>query len=129
MNVNDHSANPMGLDGFEFVEFAALERGVIEPVFEMLGFQRVALHRSKDVELWRQGDINFILNYEPRSVAWFYAEEHGPSACGLAFRVANAPQAYQRALDLGAQPVDIPTGLNGEGSRRGFTVGIHGIAT
>lgn len=102
--------NPMGLDGFEFVEFAATEPGLMEPVFTMLGFQRVARHRSKDVHLWRQGGINFVVNYEPRSVAWYYAEEHGPSACGLAFRVRDAHLAYNRALELGAQPVDIPTG-------------------
>jgi 4-hydroxyphenylpyruvate dioxygenase len=102
--------NPMGLDGFEFVEFAAPERGVLEPVFETLGFVNVARHRSKDVHLWRQNDVNFIVNYERRSVADYYAEEHGPSACGMAFRVQDAHQAYARALELGAQPVDIATG-------------------
>lgn len=102
--------NPMGLDGFEFVEFAAPAAGVLEPVFAMLGFARVARHRSKDVHLWRQGDINFVVNYEPQSAAAFHAEEHGPCACGLAFRVRDAHDAYRRALQLGAQPVDIPTG-------------------
>jgi 4-hydroxyphenylpyruvate dioxygenase len=102
--------NPMGLDGFEFVEFAAPEPGVLEPVFEKLGFVNVARHRSKDVHLWRQNDINLIVNYEPRSLADYYAEEHGPSACGMAFRVRDAHKAYRRALDLGAQPVEIPTG-------------------
>lgn len=102
--------NPMGLDGFEFVEFAAAERGIIEPVFTMMGFAHVATHRSKNVDLWRQGDINFIINYEPQSPAAYYAEEHGPSACGMAFRVKNAHHAYYRALELGAQPIDIPVG-------------------
>lgn len=100
--------NPMGLCGFEFVEFAAAEEGILEPVFETLGFSRVAKHRSKNCHLWRQGDINFIVNYEPNTPAAFYAEEHGPSACAMAFRVKNAAKAYQRALDLGAQPVDVP---------------------
>jgi 4-hydroxyphenylpyruvate dioxygenase len=104
------AANPMGLDGFEFVEFCAPERGVLEPVFELLGFERVAEHRSKDVHLWRQNDVNFVVNYEPGSYADYYAEEHGPSACGLAFRVTDAHHAYARALDLGAQPFEIPTG-------------------
>jgi 4-hydroxyphenylpyruvate dioxygenase len=102
--------NPMGLDGFEFVEFAAPERGVLESAFEMLGFVNVARHRSKDVHLWRQNDVNFIVNYEPRSLANYYADEHGPSACGMAFRVRDAHVAYRRALELGAQPVEIPTG-------------------
>lgn len=102
--------NPMGLDGFEFVEFAALERGVLEPVFEMMGFSHVARHRSKDVDLWRQGGINFIINYEKGSPAYYYAEEHGASACGMAFRVRDAKHAYERALELGAQPIDITVG-------------------
>ena len=102
--------NPMGLDGFEFVEFSAPEPGQLEPVFTRLGFIKVAEHRSKAVHLWRQGDINFIINYEPRSVAYYHAQEHGPSACGLAFRVADAHFAYHRALELGARPVDIATG-------------------
>ncbi len=102
--------NPMGLDGFEFVEFSAREPGLLEPVFETLGFRRVAMHRSKNVALWRQGGINFVINYEPKSLAVYHAEEHGPSACGLAFRVRDAHQAYDRALTLGAQPLEIPTG-------------------
>ena len=102
--------NPMGLDGFEFVEYAARERGILEPVFSMMGFSHIASHRSKDVDLWRQGGINFIINYETGSPAAYYAEEHGPSACGMAFRVRNAAQAYERALALGAQPIEIPVG-------------------
>ncbi len=102
--------NPMGLDGFEFVEFASPEKGVLEPVFELLGFSKVATHRSKDVVLYRQGGINFIINNEPNSYAAYFAEEHGPSACGMAFRVKDSRQAYMRALELGGQPVDIPTG-------------------
>jgi len=70
----------------------------------------VATHRSKDVHLYRQGDINLILNNEPRSVASYFAAEHGPSICGMAFRVRNAHDAYARALELGAQPVEIETG-------------------
>ena len=102
--------NPMGLMGFEFVEFASPTPGVLEDVFDKLGFTLVARHRSKDVLLYRQNQINFILNREPKSQAAYFAAEHGPSACGLAFRVKDAHHAYQRALALGAQPVDIPTG-------------------
>ncbi|MFN3986288.1 MAG: 4-hydroxyphenylpyruvate dioxygenase [Rhodocyclaceae bacterium] len=102
--------NPMGLMGFEFVEFASPIPGVLEPVFEMLGFTLVAHHRSKNVRLYRQGEINFILNEEPRSNAFYFAAEHGPSACSMAFRVKDSQAAYARALELGAQPVDIPTG-------------------
>jgi 4-hydroxyphenylpyruvate dioxygenase len=102
--------NPMGLMGFEFVEFASPQPGVLEPLFERLGFTLVARHRSKDVLLYRQGDINFIVNREPKSPAAYFAAEHGASACGLAFRVKDAHQAYDRALELGAQPMEMPTG-------------------
>lgn len=102
--------NPMGLCGFEFVEFASPIPGVLEPVFEAMGFCRVAEHRSKQVALYRQGGINFIVNSEPHSHAAYFAAEHGPSACGLAFRVRDAHAAYHRALELGAQPIEIPTG-------------------
>ncbi|CAM5218984.1 4-hydroxyphenylpyruvate dioxygenase OS=Castellaniella defragrans OX=75697 GN=HNR28_002667 PE=3 SV=1 [Castellaniella defragrans] len=102
--------NPMGLAGFEFVEFASPTPGVLEPLFEKLGFTEVARHRSKDVSLYRQGGINFIINREPRSQAAYFVAEHGPSACGMAFRVKDAHQAYDRALRLGAQPIEIPTG-------------------
>jgi 4-hydroxyphenylpyruvate dioxygenase len=102
--------NPMGLMGFEFVEFASPTPGVLEPIFEKLGFTRVAVHRSKDVVLYRQGDINFIVNNEPKSAAAYFALEHGPSACGMAFRVKDSHKAYARALELGAIPMEIPTG-------------------
>ena len=102
--------NPMGLMGFEFVEFASPTANVLEPLFEKMGFSLVAKHRSKDVVLYRQGDINFIVNREPKSQAWYFAAEHGAAACSMAFRVKDSHKAYARALELGAQPIDIPTG-------------------
>ena len=102
--------NPIGLDGFEFIEFCAPERGVLEPVFAAMGFVHVAHHRSKDVDLWRQGEINLIANYEPRSPAAWFAAEHGPSACGMGFRVHDARHAYAEALRRGAEPVEGTTG-------------------
>ena len=102
--------NPMGLMGFEFVEFASPVPGTLEPIFEKLGFTKVAVHRSKDVVLYRQGEINFIVNNEPKSAAAYFAAEHGASACGMAFRVKDAHKAYARALELGAIPMEIPTG-------------------
>ena len=103
-------SNPMGLMGFEFVEFASPIAKVIEPILLCLGFRHVAQHRSKKVSLYRQGDINFIVNNEPSGVASWFAAEHGPSACGLAFRVQDSHWAYQRALELGAQPLHLPPG-------------------
>tara|TARA_R110001606_G_scaffold73379_4_gene169181 strand:+ start:4481 stop:5581 length:1101 start_codon:yes stop_codon:yes gene_type:complete len=108
--VADLFENPVGLDGFEFVEFCAPERGVLEPVFAVMGFTEIAQHRSKDVHLWRQGGINLIINYEPKSAAWYFAREHGPSACGMAFRVKDARKAYAYLLEKGAEPVNVQTG-------------------
>ena len=102
--------NPMGLDGFEFVEFAGPDPDQLAQVFHLLGFEAVARHRSKDVTLYRQAGINFILNNEPKSHAAYFVQEHGPAACGMAFRVKDAHVAYERALELGAQPIEIPTG-------------------
>ncbi|MDH4568103.1 4-hydroxyphenylpyruvate dioxygenase [Pseudomonas sp. BN414] len=106
----DMFENPMGLQGFEFIEFASPTPNTLEPIFAIMGFTKVATHRSKDVHLYRQGEINLILNNEPKSQAAYFAAEHGPSVCGMAFRVKNAHQAYARALELGAQPIEIPTG-------------------
>jgi 4-hydroxyphenylpyruvate dioxygenase len=102
--------NPLGLDGFEFIEFSAPEKGLLEPTFERMGFTRIARHRSKDVDLWRQGEINLIANYEPKSPAAYFSAEHGPSACGMAFRVKNARVAYDEAIARGAEPVETRTG-------------------
>ena len=102
--------NPIGLDGFEFLEFTAPKKGMLEPIFEAMGFTLVARHKSKDVELWRQGDINLLSNYEKKCHAAYYAEEHGPSACGMAFRVKDSQHAYKEVLARGAQPMDTHTG-------------------
>jgi 4-hydroxyphenylpyruvate dioxygenase len=108
--MSDLFENPLGLDGFEFIEFSAPKKGVLEPVFEHMGFTRIAHHRSKDVDLWRQGEINLIANYEPRSPAAYFTAEHGPSACGMAFRVKNAAEAYKLAVERGAEPIESRTG-------------------
>ena len=109
--MTDLFDNPAGLDGFEFIEFSAPKKGVLEPVFEVMGFTKIARHRSKDVELWRQGGINLITNYEPHTAAWYFSREHGPSACGMGFRVKDAKKAYAHLLEKGAEPVELAPGL------------------
>ncbi len=96
--------NPMGTDGFEFVEYTAEEGDALVGLFERMGFVAAARHRSKDVVLYRQGDINFIVNREPNSFARAFARVHGPSVCAFGIRVRDAPRAYARALELGARP-------------------------
>ncbi len=100
--ARDH--NPMGTDGFEFIEYTAPDTKALGALFETMGFSAVARHRSKNVTLYRQGDVNFIVNAEPDSFAQAFARVHGPSACAMAFRVRDAAAAYERALALGAKP-------------------------
>ena len=102
--------NPMGTDGFEFIEYAAPDPKALGALFEQMGFSAIARHRHKDVTLYRQGDINFIINAEQNSFAQRFARQHGPSICAIAFRVNDAAYAYQRALELGAWGFDNKTG-------------------
>jgi 4-hydroxyphenylpyruvate dioxygenase len=91
-------------DGFEFVEYTAPDPAQLGALFETLGFVKVARHRSKDVVLYKQGEINFIVNAEPDSFSQEFARAHGPSICAIALRVEDAARAYRHALDLGARP-------------------------
>jgi 4-hydroxyphenylpyruvate dioxygenase len=96
----------MGTDGFEFVEYTAPDPALLRKLFEQMGFPVVARHRSKDVTLHTQGDINFIINAEPDSFAQAFARAHGPSVCAMAFRVKDATRAFKRAVELGAKPFE-----------------------
>jgi 4-hydroxyphenylpyruvate dioxygenase len=102
--------NPMGTDGFEFVEYTAPDPELLRRLFDRMGFPAVARHRSKNVTLHRQGDVNFIINAEPAGFGQQFAHAHGPSACAMAFRVRDAAFAYRRALDLGARPGPVTAG-------------------
>jgi 4-hydroxyphenylpyruvate dioxygenase len=104
--MTDLWANPMGTDGFEFVEYAAPDPVALGRLFESMGFRAVAKHRHKDVTLYKQGDVNFIINAEPRSFAQNFARRHGPSVCAIAFRVKDARAAYARAIENGAWGVE-----------------------
>ncbi|MGZ8320833.1 MAG: 4-hydroxyphenylpyruvate dioxygenase [Telluria sp.] len=102
--------NPMGTDGFEFVEYAAPDPKALGALFEQMGFTAIARHRHKDVTLYRQGDINVIINAEKDSFAQRFARKHGPSVCAIAIRVKDAAFAYRRALEMGAWGFDNKTG-------------------
>jgi len=100
--VTDHWDNPAGTDGFEFIEYAAPEPRAMGELFERLGFKAIARHRHKNVILYRQGGVNYIVNAEPDSFAQRFARQHGPSICAIAFRVQDAKAAYERCVGLGA---------------------------
>ncbi|WP_308909716.1 4-hydroxyphenylpyruvate dioxygenase [Pseudokordiimonas caeni] len=129
--------NPLGTDGFEFVEYAAPDPQLLRTLFERLGFPAVARHRSKDVTLHRQGDINFIINAEKDSFAQKFAAEHGPCACAMAFRVKDAAFAFKKAVEAGATPVENEVGpmelnipaIEGIGGSRLYLVDRYGKNT
>lgn len=104
--INDH--NPAGTDGFGFVEYAHPEPARLHDLFRLQGFKVVAKHRTRAIALYRQGDVNYLVNEEPGSHATRFAAEHGPCASSMAFRVVDARHAYDRAIAHGAEPA---TGL------------------
>jgi 4-hydroxyphenylpyruvate dioxygenase len=95
--------NPLGTDGFEFVEFTSPDPVALGELFEAMGFTAVARHRSKNVLRYKQGDIDFILNMEPRGQAAEFRGAHGPSINAMAFRVRDAAAALRLALERGAR--------------------------
>jgi 4-hydroxyphenylpyruvate dioxygenase len=102
--------NPMGTDGFEFIEYAAPDPKALGALFEQMGFVAIAKHRHKDVTLYRQGDVNFIINAEQDSFAQRFARKHGPSVCAFALRVKDAAYTYNKLLELGAWGFDNKNG-------------------
>ncbi len=102
--------NPLGLDGFEFVEFTGPDPDAIAALLAAMGFTHISDHRSKNVRRYNQGDINFILNMDPSGQAAQFRAAHGPSANAMAFRVHDAAQAFAEALRRGAKPVEGPVG-------------------
>jgi 4-hydroxyphenylpyruvate dioxygenase len=96
--------NPIGTDGFEFVEFAHSQPERLGSLFEQMGFARVAKHKSKAIGVYRQGDINYVLNAEPESFAARFLYTHGPCAASMAWRVVDAKRAFEHAVKLGAEP-------------------------
>ena len=124
--------NPAGTDGFEFVEFAHPEPEKLESLFKKMGYRPVARHRTKDITVWRQGDVNYILNAEKGSFADRFVDQHGPCAPAMAWRVVDAQHAYQHALDMGATPydgddkaLDVPT-IVGIGGSLLYFVDLYG---
>lgn len=110
MHHDDTTFNPMGTDGFEFIEFATHTPKQMHNIFACLGFTQVAHHRTKDVHLYRQGNINFILNAEKYSQAETFYREHGPSINAIAFRVKDAQKALAYAKEHGAEEVETHIG-------------------
>ena len=105
--------NPAGTDGFGFVEYAHPEPEQLHALFRLQGFEAVARHRTRAITLYRQGQVNYLVNEEPGSHAVRFAAEHGPCASSMAFHVVDAGHAYRRALEHGAEPAEGPGGVGG----------------
>ena len=97
------SENPTGTDGFEFVEFAHPDPQELRDLFARMGYQLTAKHKRKDIELWQQGDITYVLNAEPGTHAAEFIEEHGPCAPAMGWRVVDAQRALAHAVKNGAE--------------------------
>ena len=95
--------NPAGTDGFEFVEFAHPDPQALRDLFAKMGYIHTATHKIKAIELWQQGDITYVLNAEPGSMAMRFVEEHGPCCPSMAWRVVDAQVAFDHALSKGAK--------------------------
>ncbi len=114
--------NPIGLDGFEFVEFTSPDTAAMKALIEQLGFTAFHKHPTKDIVRYKQGRTNLLVNNETSGQAADFRAAHGPSASGMAFRVADAKAAYDLALLRGAKAVDAEAGALGAGSYV-----LHGI--
>ena len=110
------TSNPLGLNGFEFVEFTGPDTAAMAAQLEMLGFVAASRHKTRDIVRYKQGTINFLLNTAASPQAIDFAEHHGPSANGMAFRVADAKAAYELALQNGAVAFDAAQGALGDNS-------------
>ena len=100
------AANPAGTDGMEFVEFAHPQPDELRALFARMGFERAARHNSRDIELWQQGDITYVLNNDPSSHAARFVAEHGPCAPSMGWRVVDAAHAFAHAVKMGAVAYD-----------------------
>ena len=98
--------NPAGTDGFEFVEFAHSEPQKLQELFTRMGYRHVAQHKTKAISVWRQGDINYLINAEPGSHAMKFVDLHGPCAASMAWRVVDAEHAFNHAVAKGATPYE-----------------------
>jgi 4-hydroxyphenylpyruvate dioxygenase len=114
--------NPLGLDGLEFIEFASSNVQILETLMSRLGMVQVARHKSRPLRLFRQNDVNFVINDDKNSFAARFAAEHGPAACATGFRVENAQEAFELAVERGAKP------FTDEAAKSGWNLpAIYGI--
>lgn len=118
-----NAENPVGLNGVDFIEYSGPDANYLQNLFQRMAFKKVAHAQNKNIQLYRQGNINFILNLEPGTFATQFAEVHGPSICSTGFKVLDAEQAFKTAVQRGAKP------FNGTDVEKGATPfkAVYGI--
>jgi len=99
------AANPIGLDGIEFIEFATAKPQALGQVLETMGFKPVARHRSREVLLYRQGELNIVVNAHLPVAQGASRSSEAPSISAIALRVRDARAAYEYVLERGAWEV------------------------
>jgi 4-hydroxyphenylpyruvate dioxygenase len=109
--------NPVGIQGFDFIEFGTLEPEKMDALFKMLGFSKLKRHKSKKIDYYRQNDIHFFVNHEPSSFAGNFAKSHGPCASATGWRVKDPAKALEAAVSRGAKRADVDEyQIEGKGS-------------
>jgi len=98
----DQSENPLGLEGFEFAEFAAPDGKQLHDLFKQMGFTAIGRHATRNITFYRQGGVNFLVNEEPDSFASEFAAAHGPCCTGFALLVADRNDAFSSVMGKGA---------------------------
>ncbi len=115
-------ANPVGLDGMEFIEFAGPTAEALQNLFSHLGFTHIANHKTRSMKLYRQNDVNIVLNFEKDSFAMAFSNSHGPCASSTGFRCEDKNKAFNVAVERGAKPFE------GDRSQLSFDLpAIYGI--
>ena len=116
------AANPLGMDGIEFIEYATSQPQALGALLQQMGFAAVARHRSREVMLYRQGSMNLIVNSHPDALPGLASPDSTPAIAAMAFRVRDAGVAYRHCLERGAW--EMPT----RASAMELNIpGIHGV--
>jgi 4-hydroxyphenylpyruvate dioxygenase len=123
------NANPLGIEGIEYIEYATAKPQALGQVLEQMGFKPIARHRSREVLLYRQGGMNVIVNAHAGAVA----PPDAPALAAIALRVRDAAAAHAGVLDLGAWDVPVQVApmelhipaIHGAGASRIYFVDRH----
>lgn len=127
------ASNPMQIEGIEYIEYRTAKPQQLGQVLELMGFRPIARHRSREILLYRQGDMNIVINAHGGGASHAVRLPDEPQIAAFALRVRDAAAAHRRALDLGAWDVPVNVApmelhipaIHGVGTSRIFFVDRH----